>query len=353
MVRALGLAEIATWIRHHHERWDGEGYPDGLVGERIPLPSRIVGVADAMDAMTTARAYREALSLERATQELLEHAGTQFDPAGCRLPGRVAQRRNPEPVRGASGRDLIRDLQRRPRRARPRGPPANSPGAVRGRRAQARRRSDDLRRVAGLKPAAQSPVASSIANQATLHVDPRPSERDPLGFEQPPLTRPLGQGPVRAHDPLPRNVGVLAGRHHSAREAWRGGTQVAVGGHEAGGNRADTPQHLTGAGGVEHPGSEYGLEPHTAGRVKDCVPIRHKILHSTGPSAAIGASPYWPIRSSSRRRAAAYAASEYAGSAAPRSGSASASSSIVAAACERTTTTATTIATATAAAPIR
>ena len=85
MVRALGMAEIGTWIRHHHERWDGSGYPDGLAGEMIPLPSRILGVADAMDAMTTARAYRQALSLEQATEELLEQAERQFDPqvAGC------------------------------------------------------------------------------------------------------------------------------------------------------------------------------------------------------------------------------------------------------------------------------
>ena len=85
MVCALGMAEIGTWIRHHHERWDGNGYPDGLAGEMIPLPSRIVGVADAMDAMTTARAYRQALSLEQATEELLEQAERQFDPqvAGC------------------------------------------------------------------------------------------------------------------------------------------------------------------------------------------------------------------------------------------------------------------------------
>lgn len=80
MVRSLGMAEIGTWIRHHHEYWDGNGYPDGLAGERIPLPSRILGVADAMDAMTTARAYREALSLEEATEELLAQAGGQFDP---------------------------------------------------------------------------------------------------------------------------------------------------------------------------------------------------------------------------------------------------------------------------------
>jgi HD-GYP domain-containing protein (c-di-GMP phosphodiesterase class II) len=79
MVLALGLEEIATWIRHHHERWDGTGYPDGLAGERIPLPSRILGAADALDAMTTARAYRDALSLEEAMNELVEQSGRQFD----------------------------------------------------------------------------------------------------------------------------------------------------------------------------------------------------------------------------------------------------------------------------------
>jgi HD-GYP domain-containing protein (c-di-GMP phosphodiesterase class II) len=79
MVLALGLDEIATWIRHHHERWDGAGYPDGLAGERIPLPSRILGAADALDAMTTARAYHGALSLEQAIDELVTQADRQFD----------------------------------------------------------------------------------------------------------------------------------------------------------------------------------------------------------------------------------------------------------------------------------
>jgi HD-GYP domain-containing protein (c-di-GMP phosphodiesterase class II) len=84
-VLALGLPDVATWIRHHHERWDGKGYPDGLAGERIPLPSRIIGASDALDAMTTARAYRDALSLEQATDELAKQAGKQFDPqvANC------------------------------------------------------------------------------------------------------------------------------------------------------------------------------------------------------------------------------------------------------------------------------
>ena len=85
-----------------------------------------------------------------------------------------------------------------------------------------------------------------------LHVDPLASERDPLGFEQPALTRPLCQRPVGAHDALPWDVRFLVRRHHRAGEAGRGGTQVAIGGDEAGGDRTGTPQHLTRAGGVEH-----------------------------------------------------------------------------------------------------
>ncbi|MFT4037347.1 MAG: HD-GYP domain-containing protein [Thermomicrobiales bacterium] len=67
-------------IRHHHERWDGSGYPDQLAGEAIPLGSRIIGVVDAFDAMTSDRVYRAALTPEVALAELRKGAGTQFDP---------------------------------------------------------------------------------------------------------------------------------------------------------------------------------------------------------------------------------------------------------------------------------
>ena len=66
-------------IRHHHERWDGSGYPDGLAGERIPLGARIIAVADAFDAMTSDRVYRPAVSAEAALAELRKGQGTQFD----------------------------------------------------------------------------------------------------------------------------------------------------------------------------------------------------------------------------------------------------------------------------------
>jgi HD-GYP domain-containing protein (c-di-GMP phosphodiesterase class II) len=78
--RIEGLAPIVSWVRHSHESFDGSGYPDGLRGEAIPQASRIMLVADAFDAMTSARPYREALSVAHACEELERHAGTQFDP---------------------------------------------------------------------------------------------------------------------------------------------------------------------------------------------------------------------------------------------------------------------------------
>jgi putative two-component system response regulator len=73
------LGRVADVIRHHHERVDGGGYPDGLRGEAIPLASRIILIADAFEAMTADRSYRRGLGWETALQELREHSGTQFD----------------------------------------------------------------------------------------------------------------------------------------------------------------------------------------------------------------------------------------------------------------------------------
>jgi diguanylate cyclase (GGDEF)-like protein len=78
--RIEGMEPILPWIRHSHERMDGKGYPDGLCGEAIPMGARVVHVADAYDSMISDRTYREAISLERALNELRAGAGTQFDP---------------------------------------------------------------------------------------------------------------------------------------------------------------------------------------------------------------------------------------------------------------------------------
>jgi len=74
------LVDVAVGVLHHHERWDGKGYPRGLKGEEIPIASRIVALADAFDAMTSDRPYRAALSLEEAKAEIARQAGLQFDP---------------------------------------------------------------------------------------------------------------------------------------------------------------------------------------------------------------------------------------------------------------------------------
>jgi diguanylate cyclase (GGDEF)-like protein len=80
MLESLGIEPVAEWILHHHERWDGTGYPDRLPGPRIPLGARIIFVVDAYDAMTSDRVYRGRLAPEQALAELQRCAGSQFDP---------------------------------------------------------------------------------------------------------------------------------------------------------------------------------------------------------------------------------------------------------------------------------
>jgi ribonuclease P protein subunit RPR2 len=75
------LGEAKLVVRHHHERWDGAGYPDGLVGDDIPLAARAFAVADTLDALTTDRPYRQATGWTEARRVIRAQAGRQFDPA--------------------------------------------------------------------------------------------------------------------------------------------------------------------------------------------------------------------------------------------------------------------------------
>lgn len=95
---------VEAMIRHHHERFDGSGYPDGLEGEDIPIGARIIMIADTIDAMTTDRPYRRAMTYGRALEELQAHAGTQFDPGLVRLVARSAS------IRRLLGAEVPRDV---------------------------------------------------------------------------------------------------------------------------------------------------------------------------------------------------------------------------------------------------
>jgi len=74
------LKDVIPGIKHHHEKWAGGGYPDGLKGEKIPLVARVVAVADTFDAMTTTRPYQKAMPLNYVIRQIKSFAGKSFDP---------------------------------------------------------------------------------------------------------------------------------------------------------------------------------------------------------------------------------------------------------------------------------
>ena len=125
IVRPLFDDELVAGVRHHHERFDGSGYPDGLAGEEIPLLARALCVVDCYDAMSCQRPYRPALSYRQCLAELRRCAGTQFDPEMVDgLPARPA----PPAAPADAGRGACRG-----------GRPAHRPGRPRP-SAHARRR---------------------------------------------------------------------------------------------------------------------------------------------------------------------------------------------------------------------
>jgi putative two-component system response regulator len=85
LIAPIAFARCAVpLVRYHHERWDGSGYPHGLVGTAIPAGARLIAIADAFDAMTSERLYRRALTDDRALAEIRRCAGSQFDPEFAR-----------------------------------------------------------------------------------------------------------------------------------------------------------------------------------------------------------------------------------------------------------------------------
>ena len=89
------LVDCLPIILHHHERYDGNGYPAGLKGTDIPIEARILAIADAYDAMTSLRPYREQLSAQEARNELQRHSGTQFDPKLVEVFGKIIKQTPP------------------------------------------------------------------------------------------------------------------------------------------------------------------------------------------------------------------------------------------------------------------
>ena len=104
ILAAAGLEEEATWVLHHHERPDGDGYPSGLARDAVPLESRIILAADTFEAITSDRPYRRGRSADEALDELRRHAGSQFDPVCVAALERVLAGRGDPVGRGRPGR---------------------------------------------------------------------------------------------------------------------------------------------------------------------------------------------------------------------------------------------------------
>ncbi|HXG56737.1 MAG TPA: HD domain-containing phosphohydrolase, partial [Vicinamibacterales bacterium] len=91
-IQATAVKAVLPGVKHHHEKWDGSGYPDGQTGDEIPLLARLLGVADFFDALTSARSYRAAMSADTAVDLIREGSGSHFEPSLAELVARLHQR---------------------------------------------------------------------------------------------------------------------------------------------------------------------------------------------------------------------------------------------------------------------
>ena len=107
LTQVPSLSRAVPGILHHHEHFDGSGYPDGLAGEGIPIVARILLVSDAFDTMTTDRPYSAAISADAAISELQRHSGTQFDPDVVAAFVRLIARTGGFPGRRAGERAVV------------------------------------------------------------------------------------------------------------------------------------------------------------------------------------------------------------------------------------------------------
>ena len=96
--KAHSLKHLAPIVRHHHERYDGTGYPDRIKGNDIPIEARIIAIADAVEAMASDRPYRRALSYKKIEEELKRNSGTQFDPMIIETMMQILHERNEYPL---------------------------------------------------------------------------------------------------------------------------------------------------------------------------------------------------------------------------------------------------------------
>lgn len=108
ILSAVGIPGLAVIVRHHHENWDGTGYPDGLRGEGIPIGARVLAIVDCYDALTSDRPYRRALSHAVAMTMIQERRGTMYDPEIADAFLRIVQRLQPPSAKDRTGRLLVR-----------------------------------------------------------------------------------------------------------------------------------------------------------------------------------------------------------------------------------------------------